>query len=108
MNDYIETLEFLIENPKINTINESTSEIDVRVIKELHDNGLIDAIDCCTKSGLSFLTPQINLNGKEWLSSKKQGVTSSSVVTEDIIDLKPNFMGLGINLNALIRWFRRR
>jgi len=26
---------------------------------------------------------------------------------DDIVELKPNFMGLGINLNALYRWFRR-
>lgn len=108
MDNYIEALEFLIENPNINTINDSTSEIDVKVIKELHDKGLINAIDCCTKSGLSFLTPQINLNGKEWLASKKQHQSSSSGVTEDIIDLKPNFMGFGVNLNALFRWFSRK
>lgn len=26
---------------------------------------------------------------------------------DDIVELKPNFMGLGVNLNALYRWFRR-
>ncbi|MEL4204980.1 hypothetical protein C9E85_16035 [Plesiomonas shigelloides] len=29
-------------------------------------------------------------------------------VADDIVDLKPNFMGLGINFNALIKWLRAR
>ena len=107
MDDYIEALEFLIENPNINTVNESSSKLNVRVIKKLHDNGLINAIDCCSKSGLTFLEPQINLSGKEWLASKKQQ-ENSSPVGEDIIDIKPNFMGVGINLNALYRWFQHK
>ncbi|MBB1440665.1 hypothetical protein H5202_18725 [Shewanella sp. SG41-4] len=108
MDDYIETLEFLIENPNINTVNETTSQLDVRVVKELHDNGLIDAIDCCSKSGLSFLEPKINMNGKEWLASKQQKEINSTTNNEDIIDVKPNFMGVGINFNALFRKFRRK
>jgi hypothetical protein len=27
---------------------------------------------------------------------------------DDIVELKPNFMGIGLNLNAAVRWFRRR
>ncbi len=33
---------------------------------------------------------------------------SKSKVTEDIVDIKPNFMGVGLNLNAMRRWFRDR
>lgn len=29
-------------------------------------------------------------------------------VSEDIIDLKPNFMGLGVNINAAFRWVKRK
>jgi hypothetical protein len=108
MDDYIEALEFLIENPNINTVNDTTSELDVRVVKELHDNDLIDAIDCCSKSGLSFLEPKINMNGKEWLASKQQQEITLLTSNEDIIDVKPNFMGVGINFNALFRRFRRK
>jgi hypothetical protein len=108
MEDYIETLEFLIENPNISTVNETTSQLDVRVVKELHDNDLIDAIDCCSKSGLSFLEPKINMNGKEWLASKQHKEINSTANNEDIIDVKPNFMGIGINFNALFRKFRRK
>ena len=108
MDDYIEALEFLIENPNISTVDETTPKLDVRVVKELHDNGLIDAIDCCSKSGLSFLEPKINMNGKEWLASKKQQEVISPTNNEDIIDVKPNFMGVGINFNALFRRFRRK
>ena len=108
MDDYIETLEFLIENPNTNSVNESTSTLDVRVIKELHDNGLIDVIDSSSKSGLSFLEPKINLKGKEWLASKKKQENNSPATREDIIDVKPNFMGVGINFNALFRRLRRK
>ena len=108
MDEYIEALEFLIENPNINTVNETTSLLDVHVVKELHDNGLIDAIDCCSKSGISFLEPKINMNGKEWLASKKQKEITAKASNEDVIDVKPNFMGVGINLNAVFRRFRRK
>jgi len=108
MNDYIATLEFLIENPNINTVNETTSKLDVHVVKELHDKDLIGAIDCSSKSGLSFLEPRINMNGKEWLASQKQQKITSSDNNEDIIDVKPNFMGIGINFNALFRKFIRK
>jgi hypothetical protein len=34
--------------------------------------------------------------------------TASKEVPEDIIDIKPNFMGLGINLNAAWRWIKAK
>ena len=33
---------------------------------------------------------------------------SQGKVTEDIVEIKPNFMGIGLNLNAVRRWFRDR
>lgn len=32
---------------------------------------------------------------------------ASRTAPDDIVELKPNFMGLGVNLNALYRWFRQ-
>lgn len=31
----------------------------------------------------------------------------NSKLEEDIIDIKPNFFGLGINFNAIWKWFRK-
>jgi len=106
MDKFIKALKFLDSNPHIENIDESTPNIDVTIIKQLYDHQLIDVIDCSSKSGLSFLEPRINLNGYEWLQAQKN--TNKLGDNEDIVDVKPNFMGVGLNVNALFRRIRNR
>jgi hypothetical protein len=49
----------------------------------------------------------LTIEGMEYLNSLSTEDKAKTKNTEDIIDLKPNFMGLGININALIRWFKK-
>lgn len=51
-----------------------------------------------------------NVEGLKAIKNESHVPTTDKVESEeDIIDLKPNFMGLGINLNALFRkLFRKR
>jgi hypothetical protein len=109
MKKYLETLNYLETNPDVERVDKSTSAISVEVLKELYDNNLVDAIDCCSKSGFTFLEPKINMRGRQWVNEQVNNSPNKQTSTsEDIIDLKPNFMGLGINFNALFRWFRRK
>jgi len=49
------------------------------------------------------------MNGRQWLIKQAtETPIEKDTHREDIVDLKPNFMGLGINLNALFRWFHRK
>ncbi|MGF1873720.1 hypothetical protein L4D77_00045 [Photobacterium frigidiphilum] len=99
-------LEYLIDNPNVDFVNES-SEMDIVTFKELISYGLVDGTNACSDDGDCFLEPRITLRGREWLESKKNESTVNET-QEYIIELKPNFMGLGLNLNALFRWFRRK
>lgn len=105
MKAYKLILEYLIENPNIDSINES-SELDIGTFKEMVNSGLVSGMNACSDLGDCFLEPKITFRGREWLESKK----SESVVKapqEDIVEIKPNFMGMGLNLNALYRYFKR-
>ncbi|QBG48453.1 hypothetical protein EGM51_13995 [Verrucomicrobia bacterium S94] len=47
----------------------------------------------------------LTYEGEQYLESlASKNTNSENSPKEDIIELKPNFMGIGINLNALIRW----
>ncbi|MDF7809613.1 hypothetical protein P4E94_19400 [Pontiellaceae bacterium B12219] len=48
----------------------------------------------------------LSLSGEQYLNSKSQKAKLSTLIEEDILELKPNFMGIGINLNALTRWIK--
>lgn len=97
-------LQYLIDNPNMKFINE-TSDIDVLILKDLIQSGLVNGADACSDDGDCFLEPRINLSGREFLASFNSQVNSTKS-TEDIVELKPNFFGFGVNLNALIRWFK--
>jgi hypothetical protein len=99
-------LEYLIANPNDDFVNEST-ELDIVVFKELINSHLVDGINACADDGDCFLDPRINLRGREWLESQKNSSVENQP-EEDIVELKPNFMGLGLNLNALFRRLRRK
>ena len=57
--------------------------------------------------GDCFLEPRITLCGREWLELKKNEATTNKT-QENIIEIKSNFMGLSLNLNALFHRFRRK
>jgi len=109
MEEYLKALKYLESNSQIERVDESTLNLSVHILKELYEINLVDAIDCCSKSGLVFLEPKINMNGRQWLIKQAtETPIEKDTHREDIVDLKPNFMGLGINLNALFRWFHRK
>ncbi|KXO10077.1 hypothetical protein AKG98_861 [Moritella sp. JT01] len=99
-------LEYLIENPNVESINES-SEIDIVTFKEMINHKLVSGMNACSDIGDCFLEPRITFRGREWLESKKVELVSKEP-QEDVVELKPNFMGIGLNLNALYRLFKRR
>lgn len=59
--------------------------------------------------GLQYLNIRINMRGREWIEER----TSSKSITvsqpsEDFVGVKPNFFGVGLNLNAAWRKFRKK
>ncbi len=67
--------------------------------------------------------PRVNISGKvtsmnslinshrkvaELEYSSKEQKVSNAELKEDIVDVKPNFFGLGLNLNAAYRWGRNK
>lgn len=101
MDEHSSLLRYLITNPNISIVNESSSEVDVRILKELLDIGYVEAADACSDDGLCYLEPRITMQGREWLAA--QGNTEDKGDPEDIVELKPNFFGFGLNLRALFR-----
>ncbi len=99
-------LAFLISNSNIEGIDDS-SDIDLAIFKELLDSGFVKAVDACADDGDCFLEPRITLSGREWVQ-KQQSVSNKNLGKEDIVEIKPNFMGIGINLNAAYRRFKRK
>ena len=57
---------------------------------------------------LIFVQNGLSYEGEEYLKKLSSDDNVDSPSQEDIIELKPNFMGLGINLNALLRWWKTR
>ncbi len=57
---------------------------------------------------LVFIPNGLSYSGTQYLESLSSGATHSNAPQEDIIDLKPNFMGIGININALVRWWKNK
>jgi|SRR5690554_4939475 len=103
MKEHAALLRNIIDKRVIERVNES-SDIDVSLIKELHDSGLIEAIDACSFDGLEYLEVKPNLNGRQWLTDFEAELKPNPITpAEDVIDVKPNFMGVGLNLNALFR-----
>ncbi|MDN3699629.1 hypothetical protein QWY97_20185 [Vibrio cortegadensis] len=59
------------------------------------------------KSTLGFIAPKINIKGKEWLAAQESIYRALKEPQEDMIEVKPNFMGLGINFNAVYRKLKK-
>jgi len=91
----------LISNPNISIVSESSGEVDVRILKELYDIGYVEAADACSDDGLCYLGSRITMLGREWLAAQES--TEDKGESEDIVELKPNFFGFGLNLRALFR-----
>ncbi|MFN1580757.1 hypothetical protein [Vibrio rotiferianus] len=72
----------------------------IRVLKSLIDYGLMDADDVTNSSGPLFLNVRITLLGRQYISELSNAQSGSK---SDIIELKPNVSGIGINLKALYR-----
>ena len=105
MKKHIDALQHLISNPDIVRVDKS-SELDFLIVQQLYNQGLIDADEDKTYGGPALDNPKVNLAGLEWLESKLAPQTTSP--TEDIVDIKPNFFGLGLNLNAAWKkWFKK-
>lgn len=103
MKDHADILRILINNGCIERVDGST-DIDVSLVKELYEGGLVQAIDASTLDGPEYLDVKPNLKGREWLANfeAEKGCQPASPV-DDIVDIKPNFMGIGLNINALFR-----
>jgi hypothetical protein len=108
MNSHITTLSKLISEGVVAKID-SNSDYELSTIEDLLNSGYINATPHRPLSGgFSYFNVKVNLAGKEWLESKQEKLGPSLQIGDDIVDLKPNFMGIGLNLNALFRWFRRK
>jgi hypothetical protein len=104
MDIHIATLNKLISAGGVEKID-SSSDYDLSIIEDLLNSQYIDATVHRPLSGsFTYFHVKANLNGREWLSNS----VNQSTPAEDIIELKPNFMGLGVNLNALLRMFKRK
>ncbi len=52
-------------------------------------------------SGLSY-------EGQLYLNNTPNISNENSATGNDIIEIKPNFMGIGVNVNELLRWWKNR
>ncbi|WP_153065878.1 hypothetical protein [Xanthomonas campestris] len=73
----------------------------------LRGNGFPDSVSC---RDVSQQAEQMIQHINELTAAVGHGSATPiapSLAPDDIVELKPNFMGFGVNLNALYRWFRR-
>ncbi|TXR53971.1 hypothetical protein [Reinekea thalattae] len=106
MEEHIKILELIRDNGFIRHLDDSYG-VDLSCAKELYDQNLFDAVVSKHLSGnIGFNDVRINMLGREWLNAKSGKNTIA--LKEDVIELKPNFMGLGVNLNALCRRLFRK
>lgn len=101
MDEHASLLRYLISNPNVSIVSESSKDADVRVLKELYNRGHVEAADACGDDGLCYLEPRITMQGREWLEVYESPKAIDG--DEDIVELKPNFFGFGLNLRALLR-----
>jgi hypothetical protein len=73
MNKYICALNQLKENPDISRIDNDSS-IDIAVFIELHNKGLVNAIDVSNKSYEAFIEPSISIDGDAFLEEHNSKV----------------------------------
>ena len=108
MDEHANLLIRLIKTGPIERVDGS-SRPPTAVVEELVNEGLVKAIYASSCDGPCFLDVQITMHGRTWLEGRvKQAAETKSASSpdEDILDLKPNVMGIGFNLNALWRkWF---
>ncbi|KVX00978.1 hypothetical protein [Shewanella frigidimarina] len=108
MNSHVTTLSKLISEGVVTKID-SSSDYELSTIEDLLNSGYINATPSRPISGdFSYFNVKVNLVGKEWFESQKAKFDLSLSTGDDIVDLKPNFMGIGLNLNALYHRFRRK
>jgi hypothetical protein len=86
----------------------------VKLLKYAEGKGLITKIKIHTESrtshgwhDLALVQGGLTIEGMEYLNNFSVEDEPKANINEDIIELKPNFMGIGININALIRWFKK-
>lgn len=78
---------------------------------DLKDQGLLEIkgenerFFLLTQKGRDYILDQRKTMEKEDLYSKNDGVSRKTLHEEDILEIKPNFFGLGLNLNA---WFKKQ
>ncbi len=109
MDEIIKTLQYLELNGEVDKVDNS-SYLDIQVVKELEEAGLVEAINVSNLDETAYLKVRINIRGREWL--KEQLISEAPALKEasdDIVEVKPNFMGIGLNLNAMWKkWFKRK
>ncbi|MFC3033323.1 hypothetical protein ACFOEE_12405 [Pseudoalteromonas fenneropenaei] len=103
MEEHIKTLK------KLAALNEpikidQTTDYNFSVIEDLLNLQYIESVvSRPISTPPTYFNVKITLLGRTWLSD-----IQSSDSSLDIVELKPNIMGFGINLNALYRWLKRK
>jgi len=107
-------------NSKFTPISDSKSDMeDFQAIAKLlihaDQQGWLNSIkvhqESRTKNSwydLVFVQNGLSSKGEQYLNSIAPSEKAAPETQEDIVELKPNFMGLGLNLNALMRWWKKR
>ena len=94
MEDFQSVAKILFHADKQGWLDSFKAHLDRRTTNQWYDLILV-------QKGLSH-------EGEQYLQNISSEDNAVSKTQEDIIDLKPNFMGLGVNLNALLRWWKKR
>ncbi len=103
MEEHLKTLKELAALNEPIKIDHST-DYNLSVIDALLNQHYIESTVSRPLSSLpTYFNTKVTLLGRQWLS-ENQSFNSP----EDIVELKPNFMGLGVNLNALYRWLKSK
>ena len=84
------------------------SYIDIAKTDQLlRANGFPDSVSCRDVSQQTEHMVRHVDNLAAAIAHRAPASPAPQAAPDDIVELKPNFMGLGINLNALYRWFHR-
>lgn len=94
MEDFQSVAKFLIHADRQGWFDSFKEHREARTANGWYDKILV-------LNGLSY-------EGDLYLQEAEGKNEATPMTEEDVIELKPSFMGIGINLNALYRWWKNR
>ncbi len=87
---------------------DKNSDVSAEIVRDLVNDGYLEAVDACSMDGLEYLEPKITLLGREYLNSLDNRAREASISGKfSKIGLRALDWGLGILAGLIIAWLSK-